>query len=231
MTMTRDSTPGADRIFEESAFAALPGEVRRQLRGELSMVAFEPGEIIYDQGKPGWLFLVLGGLLRLYVKAPDGRAATTGYLGPGDLTCLLTLMGPAPVTIQAMAPTRAARLPRDRVLELARAYPGFTMRLGDELHRHWTATLGTLATNTFGTVRQRTIVHLLALAQYDAANGCFVVRSTHEGLANAVGSVQRVVGRELRELARSGLIELKRGNVVLLDPAALHAEVADLKLS
>ncbi len=81
-------------------------------------------------------------------------------------------------------------------------------------------TYATLATNTFGTMRERVARHLLDLA-VENTPGRFEAPVTQQGLADGVGTVREVVARVLREFRREGLIATRDGSVELLDREGL----------
>jgi len=50
------------------------------------------------------------------------------------------------------------------------------------------------------------------------------VPGTQQELANAVGSVREVVANVLQALKREGLVEIRRGGLVIVEPEKLMAE-------
>ena len=63
----------------------------------------------------------------------------------------------------------------------------------------------------------------LAGAVLRLADGAGIVVATHEALAMEIGSAREVVSRQLGQMARDGLIETTRGQIVLRKPEALRA--------
>ena len=50
---------------------------------------------------------------------------------------------------------------------------------------------------------------------------CFRSFTTHQQLADELGSVREVISRHLKEFERRGLVQLGRGSVIVLDATAL----------
>lgn len=211
--------------------ARLPDGVLRELLRESRPAAFRAGDVIYRPGEDSRVWLIHEGLVRLYVTALDGREATVSYLGPGDFAGLLTLGEErTSANIQAVKATVAAELQKRRVEEVARADPRFAWELEKELLRRWHEALFGLGFNTFGSTRARIVRHLLSLADRDNPEGRLVSRITQQGLADSAGTVREVAGRVLRDLQDEGLVDLRRGEVLIEDQASLFSELGDVGL-
>ena len=50
-----------------------------------------------------------------------------------------------------------------------------------------------------------------------------IVRATHQGLADELGSVREIVSRLLKGFAAQGLVALGREQIEILDPAGLRS--------
>lgn len=177
--------------------------------------------------------LVVSGVLRAFVTAPDGRTMTVRYARVGALLGVMSLYAPGfalPVTVQALTDAVVLRLSphlvrqsADRDVEMAKAL------LVDQAERAL-AFLCELPGSAFASVTQRVVRHLLDLASLDlsrerpAGRPVLVARVTQSDLADAVGSVREVVVRVLRQLRDDGLIETGRDGIVIVDPERLVAE-------
>lgn len=75
----------------------------------------------------------------------------------------------------------------------------------------------TVGDSAFGSVRQRVIRHLLALAEQEPAGVTYRVTITQQQLADAVGSPREVVGRVLGQARREELVRTTRGEGELLN--------------
>lgn len=61
-----------------------------------------------------------------------------------------------------------------------------------------------------------------AITLYRVEDGEGVLRTTHQELAEALGSSREVVSRLLKDWERQGLVELRRGAVTILDSQGLR---------
>ena len=88
-----------------------------------------------------------------------------------------------------------------------------------------------LADTVLKTAPQRVAAVLCRLASAPPAAGLFArrpgeVRLTHEQLADLVGTTRETTTKLLGELRDAGLVQLRRGGIVVLDPRRLRATAA-----
>lgn len=174
------------------------------------------------------LELVVSGIIRAFVTAPDGRTMTIRYCRPGALMGALSLFTTGfvmPGTTQALVDSEVLRMSPDivrsaaeRDVRVARAF------LTELAERAWNF-ISEIPGSVFATVRQRVARHLLDLASERSSGGGpgreLMVQITQQELAEAVGTVREVVVRTLRELRREGAVRTERDRIVITDPAVL----------
>jgi CRP/FNR family transcriptional regulator, cyclic AMP receptor protein len=179
-----------------------------------------------------YLELVVAGVIRVFITAPDGRTMTIRYCRPGELLGAMSLFltefsEPAtkqalvdaelvklsPVTIHR-AVERDARVARAFLIELSERARGFVAEIPG---------------SAFATVRQRVARQLLDLASTrlfeTGPAGELAVQITQQDLAAAAGTVREVVVRALRQLRESGAVRTERDRIMILDPALLAMEL------
>jgi CRP/FNR family transcriptional regulator len=171
------------------------------------------------------LELVVSGLVRAFVTAPDGRTMTVRYCRPGALLGVMSLFIPGfamPATAQALVDAEllalspgVARRAADQDVRVTRAF------LREQSERAFSF-LYEVPGSAFATVRQRVARHLLDLASEGAPE--LVVSVSQQQLAEAVGTVREVIVRVLRELRSAGVVRTERNRIVIVDPARLIAE-------
>lgn len=218
-----------DSAFRRSRLARLPADLSSRLVADAAVITFTKGRLVYRPGDPPRVLLVVTGLLRHFLLAPDGRELTACYLASGEITGIFTLGGGrTAVYVQALADTQAVDFKPSVIERATREDPTLAWEIQQEILARWSQILQSLCLTAFGTIRHRIIRHLLRVATWDAENGRLVARETHQEIANSVGSVREVVGRELRSLMADGLVELLRGCVVISEPLKLEEQLADV---
>jgi CRP/FNR family transcriptional regulator len=80
---------------------------------------------------------------------------------------------------------------------------------------------------SFTTIRQRLVATLLKLAQTEGAATArgieFQLPSTHQELANQLGTVRELISRNLMRLQAEGLVEVDARRIIVKDMKGLGA--------
>lgn len=204
--------------------------VARLFEGAVDDVVAE-GSVTHWQGESTAHFeLVMRGMVRVFVSAPDGRTMTIRYCRRGGLLGAMSLYRSGfvmPATTQAVVESRIVRLSPTVVRDMVGHRPvaeALLLELGARANRF----LDEIAGSAFSTVRQRVVRHLLDLVadgtRLDPGADAWVVAISQQELAEAAGTVREVVVRILRELRDEGLVETHRNEIRLVDPSELAAE-------
>jgi CRP/FNR family transcriptional regulator, cyclic AMP receptor protein len=225
--MTGQNNLAAKAIAEavaRSILAAFPPGLLENLTQEAIPVDLPAGTTLYYEEDEPRCALVIAGLIRDYMTAPDGRQITVRYARPGDLLGIPTIVGgPAPVSVQILTDATLLLLNVRALQKSGRTEPGVGWLLAQEVTRRLYETLEALAGNVFGSLRQRVARHLLDLAASRQQGRSLVVRVTQQELADAVGSVRPVVARIIRDLRVEGIITTSSDGIEVLKPAELYA--------
>ncbi|MGD8711093.1 MAG: Crp/Fnr family transcriptional regulator [Ectothiorhodospiraceae bacterium] len=197
-------------------------QVKRWLEAAVRLEA-PPGSAIYHEHDEPRAGVVIHGLLRLYMTAPDGRQVTVRYARPGQLLGIPSVVGgPAPVSAQMLTHTVVLMLPVEALRRAGHEDADVAWLFAEEICWRLYDALEGLAGNAFGTLKQRACRHLLELAASSQTGNSLVAVVTQQELANAVGSARVAVARILAELRQGGLIRTGAAGIELLDPLAVH---------
>lgn len=189
---------------------------------------YRSGEVIYHVGDPAdALFIVDTGVVKIGLPSESGREAFLAMCGPGDYFGELALLdgAPRPSTAQAMEPTRALLLGRDRFRGLL-----------DEPSVRDTLFVG-MATQLRGLTAQLEALHFLDVEGRLAARLASLVAEVGDDqgdgslrlhvalsqgdLAAMVGCTRQSVNRLLGQFADDGVVRLDRDRIVVTDPVRL----------
>lgn len=204
--------------------AGLPENARVALARVMSLRTCVSGELLLVGGEPcEAAYFVLEGAVRVFRDAPSGRQQILTKIGAGqpfNLVPALRNHGTNHASVQAVVPSRLLSIRSNDLLELVRCFPDLGLVL-----------LGDLAekldhlTNLVETISLRSVRGRLARFLLDHSESGEVPRRwTLDDIAAQLGTVRDMVGRALRGLADSGLIDLNRDRIVLLDRPGLEAE-------
>jgi CRP/FNR family transcriptional regulator, cyclic AMP receptor protein len=185
------------------------------------------GVAIYNEADEARLALLIKGLVRVYMNTGDGRQVTVRYVRRGGLLGAPALVGgAAPVFVQALVDSTLYFLDAPHVMRLARHEASVAWCLAEECVHRLYDVLEELAGNTFATVRQRVIRHLLDLAaSRPGSDARLTALVNQQDLANSVGSVREVVARVLHELRAESLVRTAPGRIEIVDPEKMSLEL------
>ena len=219
-------------VFDNDVAAAVAGSFLAGLPPDLVAALMDAGEradypagsTIYRPGAYPRALLVVDGLLRVYMTAPEGRQVTVRYARPCDVLGIAVLVGgPADVGVQTLADSTLFRIDSRTLTAAAHRDARVGWALAEELNRRLYETLQQTAINAFGSVRQRVAAHLLDLASaQQRPHGHLVARVSQQELADSVGSVREVVARVLRDFRLERLVVTAPDSIHILDPVRLH---------
>jgi CRP/FNR family transcriptional regulator len=95
-----------------------------------------------------------------------------------------------------------------------------------ELTRRLEDVYATVGDSAFGSLRQRVIRHLLALAAEITPGDGYVARITQQQIADAIGSSREVVARLMTRMRNEDLIRTGPGEIRLLNVERLAANLS-----
>jgi len=207
--------------------APVPAEDRRKLVAGLGRRAYRRDEVIFHQGDPGdTLHLIATGHVSVRVTLPGGEFVIVAILGPGDAFGELALVdGPRPrgATVIALEPCETLSLGRDQFERLRASYPGVNRFLVELLSARVDRLNGHLLEALYVPAERRVLRRLLDLCQLYAGNGQHVVIPvTQDMLASLAGTTRPTANQVLGRLAASQLVEVSRGQILVLNRTELR---------
>jgi CRP/FNR family transcriptional regulator len=204
----------------------LPADVIDDLMAGAVRLKIPASSVIHREGEGApVLELVVSGLVRVFVTAPDGRTMTVRYCRPGALLGVMSLFIPKfalPAAVQALVDAELLALSPGVARGAAARDIRVTQALLREQSERAISFLYEVPGSAFATVRQRVARHLLDLASEGGPE--LVVPISQQQLAEAVGTVREVIVRVLRELRTAGVVHTERNRIIIVDPARLIAE-------
>jgi CRP/FNR family cyclic AMP-dependent transcriptional regulator len=218
-----------DRMAEaiqRSSLRGLPSSVLDQLTERAVNLDIPVGRTIHQEGGAPFAELVVGGLIRGYVSAPNGRTMSIRYCRPGALMGIATLFNEqaprAHGNTTALVDSRVLRFDPDVVRGLAKNDIRVTGALLMETSARVAEYIKEVEASSFASIRQRLARHLLDIAAVQEDAGRLLAEASQEELAGAIGTVREMVVRILGEMREEGLVRTMRGRVELLDPTRLY---------
>ena len=210
--------PQADWIAAAPALATLEPEARA-LIAELRPMEIASGQTLFSPGAACTGFaIVLSGSVRVGLNTETGRALVLYRVG-ADEVCVQTtlcLMAGQDYSAEGVTetPVRLVMIPAarfDRLMAISKTFRTFVFqRFGARLH-------------DISRLLETVAFARILLARADAAGR---IGLTHQALAEEVGTAREVVSRQLETLAKAGIVRTARGEVTILERAALEARAS-----
>ena len=207
-----------------SSLRGLPSDVVGALASGGRLLRIGARATVHHEGEDApHLELVVSGLVRVRVSAPDGRALTVRYGRPGALLGVATLYAPAarPFSIQAVFDAELLSFRPGVVRSRADVDPRVARALLVETSERVFSFVAAFSGHAFANLRQRVARHLLDLAMEERTSAELIAPISQQELADEVGSVREVVVRILRELREAEVIRTGRAGVAIVDAERL----------
>ena len=183
------------------------------------------GELLFRPGdQREVLFIVRAGRVRLYTIGSDGRTLTTAIIEPGGVFGEMVPLGQtmAGTFAESLEPSTLCVMSRGDVERLLLADPRVAARIAGFLGRRVAELESRLSDTVLKSAPDRIASSLARLAH----GGGGTIRLTHEQLAELVGTTRETVTKVLGELVARGLVQLRRGRIVVTNPQDLRGLAA-----
>jgi CRP/FNR family transcriptional regulator len=194
---------------------------QQMLRGAVMFLTLPVGFVAYrqDDACPNYL-MCLSGQTRVFKLSDKGKEILLYRVRDGG-TCILTTQclltgGNFPAESIAEQETHLAALPAGVFSHLMQESPAFRKVVLDDYTALLGQMIGMVDALAFDSFEQRLARHLLL-----DADGTGLVATTHQKLAADTGSTRESVSRTLGDWERRAWVGLQRGQIVILDRAAL----------
>lgn len=226
-------------LAEVDLFRDLSRREMAELGARAPMRTVGTDQVVYSPLRPvEVLVIVKRGRIRLYRTAADGRSVTTAVLGPGSVFGEMAPLGMRmrSTWAEALEPSELCLMSRADVARLLFADDRIALRIAEQLSARVGELEQRLTDLTSKRLDQRLATTLCSLAQVTTRRPDSTpdpIRLTHQQLANLIGATRERTTTALGALADDGLVALRRGKVVIRDPAGLlaHADMPDADTS
>ena len=219
----QEEDPIGDLLQLYPVLHELPDEPRAQFARSAQALHLPAGARVFDESQAyqGFPFVLRGGI-RVVKCAPNGRELPLYRVTPGE-SCIITsscLLGHSPYNARGITEeeTDILLLPRPVFDELL-AYPPFRRFVFELFSERLSELMQLVEEVAFRKLDQRLAALLLGKGR--------VVRTTHQQLADELGSVREIVSRLLKGFADQGYVALGREQIEILDPGGLRQLASD----
>src|SRR5271157_5875722 len=204
-------------------------------RAEFQMLAartvrkhFAAGELLFSEDEPcHGLHIIAHGKVRIFKTSVNGREQVLTINHAGESVAELPVFdgGRFPASAMAIEDTEIAFISRQDFQAFCMEHPEVALKMlavvGERLRR----LVNIIEELSFTTIRQRLVALLLRLAEHEGTHSAqgieFQLPSTHQELANQLGTVRELISRNLMRLQAEGLLEVDARHILLKDMKGL----------
>lgn len=209
------------------AFGELSPASRFKVRQIFQERKFSAGETIFLQEDPATaIYLVAQGRIKIERVTPDGYQSVLCVRGPGDIFCPVPLLdrGAQLGTARAMTDVTLLWAEREEFNAACADCSQLMALVQRDCLLEVRRIVGRMESFAFRSVKERVAYTVLEESARNADHGepQDELRITHQELAGLVGASRESVSRTLSKLEQKGMVETKRGRLIIRDRAKLQ---------
>jgi len=183
-------------------------------------VSLANGDTLFDQGdESDGLYVILSGIVRIYLTADDSREATINLLEDGDVIGEIALLDglPRSAGVAALTDTKLIFIPREPFLQLLESSSTLARQIILMLCERLRAANAQVDQAVFHDLRHRLLVLLRQLAiihgQVDRDMAVVDLDLTQGTLAQMLGASREAVNKQLRALTKEGRAQVEGSRI------------------
>lgn len=192
--------------------------------------SFKAGELLFTEGEPcHGLQIIARGRVRIFKTSANGREQVLAVNQPGEPVAELPVFngGVYPASGAAVEETQIAFIAQRDFQNFCLEHPAVALKVLSVVGARLRRLVGIIEELSFTTIRQRLVALLLKLAREEGAQSAagieFLLPSTHQELANQLGTVRELISRNLQRLQAEGLLEVDGRRIVVKEMKGLSA--------
>ncbi len=204
-------------------FSELEAKDLAAIRDVAEVRPFQKGKLLFCEGDRGdALYLVLKGKVKATLLAEDGREIILSLLGPGEIVGEMALFDAEErrsATVETLEDSELMVLSGQAFLGVMASRPGIAMNVIRTLSQRLRDTSCRIRNLVFLDTYSRVGRYLVELARKQgrelADGSLFVMRPTHQEIANYLGTTRETVSRSMHDLQEQGLLRVVGRRVIL----------------
>jgi CRP/FNR family transcriptional regulator len=191
---------------------------------------FSVGELVFSEGEPcTGLHFISRGKVRIFKSSASGREQVLAINVPGESIAELPVFdgGAYPASAIAIEDVEIAFISQRDFHAFCLEHPQVSLKVLSVVGERLRRLVGIIEELSFTTIRQRLVATLLRLAENKGTKTAHGIElhlpSSHQELANQLGTVRELISRNLMRLQAEGLIDVDARQIVVKDMKGLRA--------
>ncbi len=208
-------------LQKNSYFSSLEIGQLRELADHTNLHRYTKGELVFLEGDPcSGLHILNDGLVKLFRISLNGREIIINILSKGSTFNEVPVFdgGLNPVNVAALKDSTVWVVDATVIREKLVKYPRFSQAVIYNLTQNLRMLVDMIDQLSLYSVSERLARLLIQRSKED-----MIEYVTQDQLAARLGTVREVIGRCLRDLERSGAIQVSKRKIVILDKSVLEA--------
>lgn len=204
------------------------GDALKDLSEGRNINHYRKKQIIYTEGNhPGRMFYVVSGKVKTFKSNDDGKELTVGLYSEGEYFGYIALLENSVYreSAEAMEDAEIALIPRDDFEQLINNNSEVSRKFIKMLAHNVVEREEQLLNLAYNSLRKRVADALITLQRKYQKVGQehFSIHISREDLANIAGTATESLIRTLSDFRGEKLIDIKDGNIILLNEKKLHS--------
>jgi len=216
-----------DYLLTMDVFRDLPPEQITMIEHATVMRTISKGQVIYSQeDRAEALFLLKRGRVSIYRLTPSGKRLELATIGPKAFFGEMPQLGESlrHAFAEAAEESLLCVMSRADVERLICEQPQVALRMIEVLGRRLAASEARLEELAYRSAPARVAAVLLRLTEGRTGTEVAV---THQEIGDIIGALRETVTKILDEFQADGLVELRRGHVLLLNAERLRCRLEE----
>ncbi|MEN8171449.1 MAG: Crp/Fnr family transcriptional regulator [Chloroflexota bacterium] len=220
--MKRLDPPAAEKLAalrKSRYFKDISEDILIALVDDVSLFQFERGEMVLWEGEPcDGLRIMRQGSVKLFKLSPLGRELVIKVFFEGDSYNEVPAFdgGLNPVSVAALEQSEIWNVDAEAIRRSIQDHPEVARTIILNLSQNLRMLVGMVEELSFYQVTNR-LARLINTLDHERLLTGIEQRLTHDDIAARLGTVREVVGRSLKELERSGAIQVSRQKIEIAD--------------
>jgi len=193
--------------------------LRQELETICSIVRLKAGTVILKEGSyVKTIPLMLNGLAKVFKEEENGLEVLLYHIKPGEscIISLTTLLRNETSKVKAVIEEDSEILiiPSDKAMEITKKHPQWNEFIYELFDHKFEELLEVIKILTFSNKDIRLLEYLKKEAHLKKSN---IIHTTHQHIADELGSSREVISRLLKKLAHKGVIQIKQGSIEIIE--------------
>ncbi|MFZ5855840.1 MAG: Crp/Fnr family transcriptional regulator [Chloroflexota bacterium] len=212
-----DKSQRMEMLRGNEYFDTMPNFLLEQICDHMQLREYERGEVFFWEGDPcDGLYVIMQGSAKIYRLSSQGRQYIVRVLQEGDTFAEVPAFdgGTNPVNVEALETCLVWVIDSETLRGLVLAHPQFAQKVLANFGMMLRGMVRKVSEMAFYQVTHR-LARLISELPPDEMGAASLM--TQEQMAARLGTVREVVARSLKELERSGAIQVENRRIRIVD--------------